>query len=428
VINKRLKSFVDGEFTRHVLTLMTGTGLAQVIVLLLSPVITRLFEREHFATLEQFVMILTLGSVVVSGKYEQSIMLPKKQEDASQLTGLSFLIAAAACLVAVVLVAIFGDVLSSFYQNKELGQWLWLLPVSLFFYAVFNILNYWFSRLKLYRRAAWSKVTFSLSSEPVKLCLGWAGNLSGGLIIGVVVGRVVSGLAMLIQFLRDDTQVWRTWNKKEMFALGAEYKVYPRYVMLGSLMNRTAQWAHVALFSAFFGLYSIAFFALARRLVLSPLTLISGSFSQVFYQKISTIENRRELRRVYFKNLKVLTAMGLAMIGVLFLLPENSMGVIFGKDWTETLTYLRILSFWYVMNFITGSLGFIWHRLSRQKLIFWFDAFHLIIVLLAIFIGYYVGCDEMLTLKLFVAAKCLYLGFNIIASIVIINRLQHVSK
>ena len=119
MINKRLKSFVDGEFTRHVLTLMTGTGLAQVIVLLLSPVITRLFEREHFATLEQFVMILTLGSVVVSGKYEQSIMLPKKQEDASQLTGLSFLIAAAACLVAVVLVRYLEMYCRAFTKTKS---------------------------------------------------------------------------------------------------------------------------------------------------------------------------------------------------------------------------------------------------------------------------------------------------------------------
>ncbi len=420
---KALKQFLSQhEFARHVLTLMTGTGLAQILGVLLSVFVTRIFEREHFATLEQFSMFLVLGSVLVTGKYEFAIMKPKEESKALNLVGLSFFIALFLSLISFFIVLFFGEYIAVQTNNADLQSWLWLLPPTLLFFALFNILNYWFSRQKAYKHVAKSKVLFSLVSEPSKIVLGLLGYLSGGLIVSVVLGRVASGLFMTWNFLRQQVGRLHAITKGEMKAVAAEYKDYPRFVLAGSILSRLAQWAHIALFSYFFGIYSIAFFALSRRVFLTPLSILSVSFSQVFYQKISEMDSLKSVKRLYLKSLKNFSILGAVLLLIVFALPDNTMGFVFGEKWTETLTYLRILSFWYVANFISGSMGFLWHRLDKQKTMFYLDVTHFILIIAALLGAFYLGCTELESVVVFVVAKCVYFALNIFASFRSLNK------
>ena len=81
------------------LTLMTGTTLAQVIGLMLAPVVTRFFTPEDFSVLEQFSMFMNILVVVVTGKYEFAIMQPAEKESARHLVALTIRIAAVSCVV-----------------------------------------------------------------------------------------------------------------------------------------------------------------------------------------------------------------------------------------------------------------------------------------------------------------------------------------
>lgn len=418
-----MKQFLSQhEFARHVLTLMTGTGLAQILGLVLSVFVTRIFEREHFATLEQFSMFLILGSVLVTGKYEFAIMKPKEDKKALNLVGLSFSIALILSVMAFLVVFFFGETIALKNNNPDLQKWLWYLPPTLLFFAIFNILNYWFSRKKAFNHVAKSKVLFSLVSEPSKIAFGLMGFLSGGLIISVVLGRIVSALFMAWNFLRQQTENLRSITKSEMKAVASQYRDYPRYVLAGSILSRVAQWAHIALFSYFFGIYSIAFFALSRRVFMTPLGILSVSFSQVFYQKISEMESLIPVRRLYLKSLKNFSLLGAGLLIAVFLIPDGSMGFVFGEKWAETIVYLRILSFWYVFNFISGSLGFLWHRLEKQKTMFLLDLIHFILVISALVGAFYSGCTEIESVIVFVAAKCVYFALNIAASYSSLNK------
>ncbi|MFN9799958.1 MAG: hypothetical protein ACK54P_08085, partial [Bacteroidota bacterium] len=127
---RRIRKGLAGEFAKNVLTLMTGTVLGQAAVLLLSPIITRLFTAEDMAGLEQYTMLMVLLSVVVTGKYEFAIMAPREREDARILLALSLRIAAAVCLVLLVTSFFLGDAMGRFYQNESLGSWLWTLPIA----------------------------------------------------------------------------------------------------------------------------------------------------------------------------------------------------------------------------------------------------------------------------------------------------------
>ena len=70
------------EFSRNILTLMTGTIIAQAIPIAISPILTRIYRPEDFGLYAIFVAIITILGSVASGRYELAIMLPKKDEDA----------------------------------------------------------------------------------------------------------------------------------------------------------------------------------------------------------------------------------------------------------------------------------------------------------------------------------------------------------
>ncbi len=70
------------EFSRNVLTLMTGTTIAQAIPIAISPILTRIYTPEDFGVFALYMSVASLLSTLATGRYELAIMLPKKDEDA----------------------------------------------------------------------------------------------------------------------------------------------------------------------------------------------------------------------------------------------------------------------------------------------------------------------------------------------------------
>jgi O-antigen/teichoic acid export membrane protein len=411
----------EHEFLRHVLTLMTGTGLAQVLALGLSIIITRLYTPEEFSTLEQFAMLLAIGGVIVCGKYEFAIMQPKKDEDARTLLALSMRIALSFAVLVAIAVFFMADQVGRWYDNPTLASILWLLPIAIVGMGFFNSLNYWYSRKKQYKRAATSKVLFTATSDPAKIVLGTMGQTAFGLVWAVTIGRLVSASYMVLRFVNDGMGSPLRARKEDIKRLASEYKVYPLYTIWGSALNRFAQWAHILLFSYYYGPLMIGFFALSRRIFLGPLSIISQSYSQVFYQRISEMNDSAELKRFYFKNLIRFLGVGAIMVLVVHLLPDNALGFIFGEEWTGTLQVLKPLSFWYALNFVTSSLSFINFRLHKQRAMLLLDALHFALAVGSILWAFDQGMDEWGTLVYLVWAKIIYFAVNICASVYFVS-------
>ena len=82
----------ESEFGRNVLTLMTGTTIAQAIPVAITPILTRLYTPEDFGLLAVFVAFSTILGSISSGRYELAIMLPENDEDAINIAALCFLL------------------------------------------------------------------------------------------------------------------------------------------------------------------------------------------------------------------------------------------------------------------------------------------------------------------------------------------------
>ena len=421
-VTEQFTKFMRAEYMKNVFTLMAGTLIGQALVFVLAPFITRLFTPEDFTLLEQYTMIITVLSVVVTGKYEFAIMHPKEQNDARHIAGLALKVAFYSCVVLAILILFLAKDISYWLMNESIAIYLWTIPIVLFFTAVFNVFNYWFSRLKQYKIAANSKVLSAVSSEPIKIATGFGGWGPSGLIFSTVIGSIAAGTYAFWKFLKSEPEGLKNLSAERMKALAVLHKDYPVFSIWGSILNRLAQWAHVGIFTLYYGLVAVGFMALCRRIFMAPLNVVSNSYSQVFFQRISEIEDPKELRALYYKVLIRFLIAAAGMIFIVQMLPANTMGFIFGEAWGNSFMYLKYLIFWFALNFVTSSLAFITYRIKMQRVGLFLDAIHFVLAILAVYLAHSWGMNELEATKILVISKFVYFSFNILVVLFYMER------
>ena len=160
------------EFIKNTLALFTGTVVAQAIPILISPLLTRIYDPQDFGLLAIYVSLSGLFGIIATGRYELAIVLPKENKDGLSLFALSIILALIIAALTLVLVALFGTQIASWYKEPKIERWLVLIPVTVLFTGIYQALNYYATRKKSFANISVSKVTDSFLNSLVKLLVG----------------------------------------------------------------------------------------------------------------------------------------------------------------------------------------------------------------------------------------------------------------
>jgi lipopolysaccharide exporter len=361
------------SFAGDVLKLVSGTTFAQVLSILASPLLTRLYAPEAYGVLALFTSFTSILGVIACMRYELSIMLPESDEEAANLLGVGLVFTVLISLLTVPVICCGKAYLLRWLNATELSPYLWLVSPAVFASGVFLVLNYWNYRTKHFGRLSIAKVTTSLATTSMMLGAGYAGYATGGTMIGVSVGgQAIVATVLGGQVWRDDRKLflqsinlWGIWSGIKRF------RKFPLIDIWGALLNNISWQLPVLLLTFFFSQTLVGFYALAFRLIHLPMSLIGASLGQVFFQRAS--ESKGDLTKLakttemVFKRLVALSffpALLLSVIG------RESFSVVFGHQWAEAGTYAQILSIWMFCWFISSPLSTIFALLERQGLAF----------------------------------------------------------
>ncbi len=151
------KVLPEGDFSRNVLTLLTGTTIAQAIPVAMAPIMARIYSPEDFGVLTLFLSISTIFSVVATGRYELAILLPKKEEDALSVMLLALVINFAVSFLLFAVVFLFNQNICNWLNNDMISIWLYFIPLAILLNGIIQTLNYWLNRKKEYKKLSFSK-------------------------------------------------------------------------------------------------------------------------------------------------------------------------------------------------------------------------------------------------------------------------------
>jgi len=352
---KRLKP--KSEFSRNVLTLMTGTTIAQAIPVGISPILTRIYTPEDFGLLALYMAIATIIAVIATGRYELAIMLPKKDEDAVHILLLSLMITVVISLISFLIAFFFNPQITKILGNQEISRWIYLVPGSILLIGFYNSLTYWTNRKKSYKKMAQNKVIQSGSMATMQVSLGLLKNSSSGLIVGWFFGQLIA-VALLVRLVwREDKNKINKISILKIWGFAKRYKKFPLINSWSGLLNTASLQIPVILLTAFFSVAVTGFFSLAQRILQIPMTLLGSAIGQVYFEKASRLKNETsEVRRITLEVNKKLLLIGLFPIGIIILWGDTLFALVFGQAWKVAGEYAQLLSVWIYFVFISSPL------------------------------------------------------------------------
>jgi len=408
---KRFKP--KSEFNRNILTLMTGTTIAQAIPIAISPILTRIYTPEDFGIFAIFLAITLIIGSIANGRYELAIMMPKKDEDAINIFALGFIITTSLSLLLLVLVLIFQKYFIFLLKNEEIGVWLYFVPISVFFFGIFNILNYFNNRKKNYKDISNANILKSIVAAIIQLSIGFIQQGATGLISGQIISQFFANTKLLKNIIKDKVLISKI-TKKKIIALAKRYKNFPKYSMPSGLLNITSLQVPVFLLGAFFNIAIVGFYSLSYRFISLPMSIIGSSIGQVFFQKSSELKNdKKALKKITLETYKKLFKIGILPFAIITVFGDYIFAFVFGKDWIVAGEYAQLLAIWILFLFIHSPITNLFSTLEKQKDALLFNITIIFSRILIISLGGYFFKDIYITIFLY-SALGIFLNLSIL--------------
>ena len=102
------------ELLRSASVLISGTVVAQLISILLQPVLRRLFTPESFGIYSVYLSLVGMILILCSLRYDDTIVLPKSDKESTNLLALSLIINFFFNLSILIIVIVLGSKIISF--------------------------------------------------------------------------------------------------------------------------------------------------------------------------------------------------------------------------------------------------------------------------------------------------------------------------
>lgn len=405
----------ESSFTGDALKLFSGTSIAQILAALFMLVLTRLFAPDAFGIYALFASIVSIISVISCFSYELSIVLPQGDDDASNQLGISILVSLITSLLLIPIISFWGDWFLSVINAPELGPYLWFIPPIIFLGGIGTGhpgLNYWTFRNKQVLRQSITQIISILVASILQLVLALAGySTGGGLIIGALVGSVVSTIWLSVKTWNSDRTLFVQSIRLEKMIEGARrYRKFPLYTTWSILLNTVSWQLPSFLLVSYFSPQVVGFYALGDRVIKMPVNLIGGTLTRVFYPRAAEAIKNNTLSSLTESLFQRLIAYTFFPLLTLTFIGREVFVIIFGPVWAVAGEYTQILSLFMFVWFISSPLSSLYNVLEKQELILKFNIFNLVTRVLSLMIGGYYHSPH-LALILFAISGILVYGY-----------------
>lgn len=358
-----------GSFARNVVTLMTGTTFAQALMILVAPILTRLYSPEDFGVYALYTSIASIFAVFACLSYDFAIVLPEQDADATNVLGLSILACLGMCGLTLILIALFRIQVANFLNAPNLAICLWFIPLSVLGAGHFKAFNYWSTRRKQFKRLAARQITQSTITSATQIGIGVTSYVGpGGLISASIIGQLAATGRLAWQIGKDEGEFLKSCiSFKDLKRMAIRYKKFPLYDSWSGLFNTASTMLPALLLGYFFSPAVVGFYALGQRVLSVPMGVIGGAIAQVFYPRATKADRDGELSKVTLDMFERLLAIGFVPLMLITVVAPDLFALVFGERWWTAGQYVRWMSLWLFFQFVSSPLSSVYYVLERQQ-------------------------------------------------------------
>jgi len=347
-------------FSKNVVTLISGTAISQLIVILATPIVTRLYSPADFGLLATVITIAAFVATFSTLSYESAIVLEGDRPDIMSLIKL--------CLVLGVVLSLVAGLLSLMYFGIEN----WLLSIfSMFTALLLSFANIWWAysnMLGMYKVISKSQIVKSLIVILSQLLIAYFYLFEYGLIIGHIFGLLISVIVLFMTF--DMTRVFQQSSYDSVKRVMKKYKDFPLYTAPQNLIGYFLDNFPIFVIGFLYSPATLGFYFLSKKVVQIPGGILGSAVKRVFYREaVILIDSGKllELKALYNKMVLYLSFIILIPVVFIFVYSSDVFVYIFGSEWSESGHYAKWMALSFGALFVMAPTRVLFLIFKKQK-------------------------------------------------------------
>jgi O-antigen/teichoic acid export membrane protein len=353
-----ISKFKKNRSIKNIALIALGTAGAQAITIACAPIITRIYSPEAFGLAGTFTALMAVAAPLAALTLPMAMTLEKSDESAIKIAKLSLIITASMVLALLVAVLLLGN------KDYLAGDVLVLLPFitfGVFALGIYQIFDQWCIRGRLYKVKSQMEVAQAAITNLIKIVAGI--QIPAGLTL-VFITAIAPGIHFfLLAFgITKAKKVEKCKSASEQPAVNQSYiqllkrhKSFPIFRAPQIALNAFSQSLPILMLNYLFGPASAGYYALARTVIGLPSSLVSKAVGEVYYPKLNdALDAYQPVAPIIRKATMGLLLLGLIPFIALFIYGPELFNIIFGSQWSEAGHYARLLTIFFLFNFINS--------------------------------------------------------------------------
>jgi len=387
---------------RRILQLFFSNAGASILLLLFTPILTRIYTADDFGFYGTFTAIATIFIASGSLRLEQAIPVVSSDTVSIFIAKVSKLINVFVSIIALISVSIYVLI----YSGSNL---FFLLPIATFFAGRYEIYKMQFLRLLTYKKIASTIIIKSIVTVFTQIIFGLLFIGPIGLVLGQTL-NFTTGSGILGRDLKDKIRL----TQKKIFFIIYKFRRYFQFNLPTQILNDISRNSPVLVISYFFGASAAGLYYFSFILLNKPINLISKSIGTSFHGSLGRVNDLTKLSKSVFSQVHIMMAMLSPIILCASYLMKYIIDFLFGNIWFEAAHIMFLLSPWAIVMSISSSINRTFLKIEKQNVELVFQIILITVRLLILIIVPLIYNDLLLTILTFSISNVFVISIKII--------------
>ena len=380
----------DSSIFKSIITMGAGTVLAQLINVLVQPILTRIVPTEVLGIYTFIISLATMIIPIASLKMDMLIVSEADDNVAQYITDVCILICASVSFVYLIVICIaFIIPVSSIF--KKYGAVVFLVPFIVFTNGLRFLFISYNNRYKQYKLIA----GIGLLREGSRAVIQVASGIFQFGVVGQILGYALAPVFGFRRQTRDyivkaKTRPKITFPVLKQILLNGKKQIL--YLVPAQFINSFSGSLVTICITSLYSAKALGYYSAGNRILDVPIIFIAANVSKVCYKEISEKVAKKEIvTPTLLKIIASISLVSLTGFGILYFIAPQLAEIVFGEGYYTAGVYIKCLCLMYAVRLVSSSFAGLFTVFGKQGFEFLLNSMLVVVAAVIFFIANSIG-------------------------------------
>ena len=381
----------ENSFVGDILTLSSAPIVSQILGILVTPIITRMFAPEAFGLATIFGSIVMIPAALATMGYSAAIILPKSDSEAKRILLICFISTTLISLGTFFIILISKNYIAEALNSPDLLKYLWLSPFFVFLHGAYMSLRFWKARNMNFKNIVASRISEILAKKGYQISAGFSGFTGSGSLIYSDLFSGILKVLILTKGLTSDIFNLPKNAYKKLINSALAYKKFPQFSVWSDLLSRLPAVIISIFIIKYFGQDALGNYGLSLMILSIPSVIFSSAIIEAFSPRVAMAKYENQHTEL-LENLliRVFSITSFPFI-LLAMYSDELLPFVFSSEWATAGVITQILALKIFFEILMGPILPVIDVINKQELHLIRMSLSVIISLCAWFIAIYLN-------------------------------------